>query len=332
LQNRILRSPLSLVFAALALMMAAPLRAQVTIPMAALKGPSGIALVGLFEEPPRLAEGLVEMSALPSADLMAAAILGGRVEVAVLPLNMAAKLRASGIPLELGAIIGNGNLSLLTTDPSLKTLADLRGKELDVAGQGATPDFLIQRLLREAGLVPATDLRLAYALPYPEMASAVATGRIATALLPEPFATQARLKNAQERLARPELPLLVAPLDIAALWKASTGMKDYPMTALVFRAGGKLGAEGRARILEAVRASIAAVVKDPKAAGLLVEKNGLGLPAAVATAAIPRCNFVFETPAEARPSIEALLAEFLALAPDSIGGRLPDAAFYGAKN
>jgi NitT/TauT family transport system substrate-binding protein len=287
--------------------------------LAALKGPSGIALVELFEHPPRLSNGdELRTIAVPSADVMAAKFIGGEYAAAVLPINMAAKLRASGIPLVLGAIIGNGMLSLLTSDPKLATLADLRGAELAVAGQGATPEFLIRRLFKDAGLDPDKDLRLAFALSYPDMATAVAAGRIGQALLPEPFATLARMAN----------PSLRTPIDIGALWKKSTGMTDYPMTALVFRSDSKLTKADRTLILEAARASIAAVLRDPEAAGLLVEKNDLGLKAKIAAASIPRCNFVFESPDEARAPIEALLGEFLKVAPASIGGRLPDEAFY----
>ncbi len=296
-----------------------PLSAEGPVTLAALKGPSGIALVELFEKPPLLAQGRTVLPvAVPSADVMAAKVISGEYDVAVLPINMAAKLRASGLPLVLGAVIGNGMLSLLTSDPKLTNLADLRGRELHVAGQGATPDFLIKRLLRDAGLDPDRDLRLAYALPYPDMAAALAAGKIEQALLPEPFATLARMAN----------PSLRSPVDITGLWKKSTGMADYPMTALVWRSDAGLRQEDIRAILAAVRLSIESVAREPARAGLLVEKNELGLKANIATLAIPRCNFVFETPKEARSSIEALLAEFLKLSPTSIGGRLPDEGFY----
>lgn len=317
-----MKSPVSrIALAAAALVLASlPLAAQQGPLVAALKGPSGIALVGLFEKPPRFSDGRVaRMEAVGSADLMVAKLVSGEYQVAVLPLNMAAKLRRSGIDLRLGAIIGDGMLSFLTNDASIKGLADLRDKRVDVAGQGATPEFLFRRILKDGGLDPAKDLNLSFALSYPDMASALASGGISSAVLPEPFATMALLKN----------PKLRSPLDLRALWKASTGMEDYPMTALVFRGDAGLSAADQRLLLDAARDSIAAVVKDPKAAGPLVEAQGLGLPAAVASAAIPRCNFVYREAAEARPAVEALLREFLAAAPASIGGALPDEGFYG---
>jgi NitT/TauT family transport system substrate-binding protein len=260
----------------------------------------------------------LKIVAVPSADMMAAKVISGEYAGAVLPVNLAAKLRASGLPIALGAVIGNGMLSLLTTDATFESLAGLKGKELNVAGQGATPEFLIRRLLKDSGMDPEKDLHLAFALPYPEMAAALAGGKISYALLPEPFVTLARMAN----------PALRSPVDIRALWQKSTGMQDYPMTVIVFRTDGSITEADARAILEAVHESIDFVERDHKKAAAFVEKNDLGLKAGVAEAAIPRSNYVFIRPRDARASIESLLQEFLKVSPAGIGGRLPDDYFY----
>jgi len=308
---------LSLVLAALPLAAAEP-----EILVGALKGPSGIGMALLFDAPPLSPEGgSIRPVAVPSADLMVAKLISGEYSAGVLPVNMAAKLYAAGVPIKLAAIVGEGMLSFLSADASVASLADLKGATVNVAGQGATPDYLFRKLLKEAGLDPDKDLRLDYSLPYAEAATALAAGRIRFALLPEPFTTLALSAN----------PGLRRSLDLGALWTASTGQASYPMTAFVVSsklAASKPGAV--AAILRAYEASIAAVKADPKAAGALVERHDLGLKAAVAEKAIPRSAFVYLPAAEARPSVEALLSVFLATAPASVGGKLPDAGFYGA--
>ncbi len=295
-----------------------------TLVLGALKGPSGIGLVRLFESPPTLPEGLsLQPLAVGSADLMAAKVISGEYDVAVLPVNMAAKLYSAGIGIRLVAIIGNGMVSFLTSDPSIAGLADLRGKEVAVAGQGATPDFLLRHLLKAAGLDPDRDLHLSYALPYPEAAAALASGKISCAVLPEPFATLALASN----------PKLKAPFDLGRLWNKSTGQESYPMTALV--TSSRLVRErpaAVAAILAAAKSSLAWVVANPKAAGLLVERHDLGLKAAMAELAIPRTNYIYLPAPEARPGIEALLGVFLETSPASIGGKLPDGTFYASLN
>lgn len=290
-----------------------------TITFAALKGPSGIGMIKLFDSPPIAAGSVVQMVAVPNADLMAAKVISGEYDVAVLPINMAAKLRSAGIPIVLAAVVGDGMVSFLTSDSSIHSLSDLKGKEIYIAGQGATPDFLMQRLLSKAGLNLAKDLHLSYSLPYPEMAAALAGGKIQYAVLPEPFATLALSAN----------PSLTSPLNIDDLWLSATGQASYPMTALIVDS--RLAAdkpEAVRALLFAVASSVEWVTSHPSEAGILVEKHDLGLKAKIAEKAIPRSAYVFEKSKEARPAIEALLTVFLETSPSSIGGRLPDDGFY----
>lgn len=291
-----------------------------SIVVGALKGPSGIGLVKLFDSAPQSPDGsAVQMIAVPSADLMTAKLISGEYDAGVLPVNVAAKLYNAGIGIKLYAIIGDGMVSFLSADESVSSLADLKGKSINVAGQGATPDYVLRKLLKGAGLDPEKDLKLEYALAYPEAAAALASGKIGYAVLPEPFATMAKMQN----------PKLKAVLDLGALWTKETGQKSYPMTALVVSA--KTAAEhpqAVASICKAAAESIAWVVANPADAGVLVEKNELGLKAPIAAKAIPVSAYVFAAAPAARPSIEELLGAFLELSPASIGGKLPDAAFY----
>ncbi|HQO67051.1 MAG TPA: hypothetical protein PLI66_09965, partial [Spirochaetales bacterium] len=72
--------------------LAAPLEPLV-LRVGALKGPSGIGMIGLFENPPALPQAVTTaFEAVPSADAMAAKLLSRELDAAVLPVNMAAKL------------------------------------------------------------------------------------------------------------------------------------------------------------------------------------------------------------------------------------------------
>ncbi len=292
------------------------------IAVGALKGPSGIGMVKLFEAPPIAADGTVlRPIAVGSADLMTAKLISGEYDAGVLPVNVAAKLYSSGLPLKLAAIVGDGMVAFLSADPAAASLADLRGKRVNVAGQGATPDYLFRKLLKGAGVDPERELTLDYSLPYPEAALALASGKIAYAILPEPFATMARLQNAK----------LGSRIDLGALWTEQTGQASYPMTALVVSS--KLARERPVAVralLDAYAASIAWVRANPAEAGALVEKEELGLKAGVAAKAIPLSAYVFTEAVAARPAVEALLKVFLDFAPASVGGSLPDDGFYAA--
>jgi len=284
-----------------------------------LKGPSGVGMIRMFEEPPAIPGYTVRMEALAQADLMAARFIAGEARVGILPVNVAAKIAASGRNVQIAAVTCTGMLSLLTSDPAIRDLDGLRGQTVEVAGHGATPDYVFRRILARAGLDPDRDLTLGYSLAYPEIAQALIAGRVATALLPEPFATMARS-------GRPDLRPVV---DVQEAWVAAGGQGNYPMTALVVDGAFAAASPGAmAAILDSVKASVQWTVAHPAEAGALVEKHDLGLKAQVAAAAIPRSNYVFIPAAEARASVESLFNVFLEFAPASIGGALPQDSFY----
>jgi NitT/TauT family transport system substrate-binding protein len=259
------------------------------------------------------------MEALAQADLVAARLVSGEARVGMLPPNVAAKIASTGKRIQVAAVTGTGMLSLLTSDSSIRRFSDLRGKTIEVAGQGATPDFVFRRILRFRGFNPDTDMRLGYSLAYPEIARSLIAGRVSTALLPEPFATMARI-------GRPDLRLVS---DVQLEWRQAGGAGNYPMTVLVVDAAyARSDPAGVRAILDAVKASSEWVTANPAEAGALVEKHDPGLRAPVVAAAIPRSNYVFIPAAEARPALEALYETFLQFAPESIGGKLPEDSFY----
>jgi NitT/TauT family transport system substrate-binding protein len=290
-----------------------------------LKGSPGVALIRLFEQTPQAAGYEIRVEALAQADLLAALFISGEAKIGILPPNVAAKIASTGRKIQIAAVTGNGMLSLLSADTSVKRIEDLRGKTVEVAGQGATPDFLFRKILLSYGIRPDHDVHLGYALAHAEIAQALIAERIKLALIPEPFATTALAGN----------PRLSVIGNIQEEWRRleqkTTGrsVDNYPMTTLVVDAA--FAAENRIlvnNILDRVKDSIEWVRANPEAAGNLAQKHELGLRAAVLKDAIPKSNYVFIPLPQARPALEALFGAFLEFAPASIGGALPKDDFY----
>jgi NitT/TauT family transport system substrate-binding protein len=231
---------------------------------------------------------------------------------------VAAKIASTGRPLQVAAVTGNGMLSLLSCDSSLKSIEDLRGKTVAVAGQGAVPEYVFRKILLAHGL-KSEDLKLNFSLGYPEIAQSLIAGRVSIALLPEPFATIARQgrKNLQD----------IA--DVQQEWVASGGIANYPMTVLVLNADfAKNNRQAVDAILKAYENSIKMVTSQYAEAGRLVEKHDLGLRSAVVQAAIPKSAYTFIPAARARPALEALFKTLLDFDPASIGAVMPADNFY----
>jgi NitT/TauT family transport system substrate-binding protein len=286
----------------------------------AIKGPSGVGMIRLFENPPQIPGYDVSVKAVGQADIAAAAFIAGEAAVSVLPVNVAAKIASQAKNLQVAAIVGNGMLSLITSDKSVNSIAALKGKTVEVAGRGATPEYVFRRILAANGLNPDTDLAMTFTLAYPEIAQSLIAGRIATALLPEPFATMALMGGNGT---------LRAVGSIEDEWIKAGGKANFPMSALVVNSDfAKANRNAVDRVVTEIKASTEWVVANPALAGQLVEQFELGLKAAVVEAAVPRSNYVFIPAVEARPAIEALLSIFLENDPASIGGALPGENFY----
>lgn len=285
-----------------------------------LKGPSGIGATWLVAQPPQSDNVAFRFILAGSADVVTAKLVSGEIVACVLPVNVAAKLYNSGVPLQALAVVGNGMVRFLTTDPSISTIRDIAGKEVQIAGQKATPDYLFRFLADKAGLSAGKEYTVSYNLQYPETALALATGKIKSAILPEPFATQARQLSSDIR----------EPFDLGLLWTKASGRADYPMSIFVVSAKFKAAYPEAVRSLyEAYNSSISKTLSEPAATALKAESLDLGTKAAIAQQAIPRSAYTFVDARFSRPEIEAMLSLFLAFDPQSIGGRLPDEQFFG---
>ncbi|MDR0474321.1 MAG: ABC transporter substrate-binding protein [Treponema sp.] len=284
----------------------------------AIKGSPGLCMLPMFEAPPQIQGFDLRLEALSQADLAAAKFISGEAKIGILPPNIAAKIAASGINIQAAAVTGEGMLSLLSLDPAIRSINDLKGKKVDAAGAGATPDYVLRRLLLNRGLEPDADVQISFALAHPEIVQSLIAGRISTALLPEPFASMALGASSSIRQIG----------DVQDEWEKAYGSL-YPMT--LFAVDGDFAAsnhEAMAVILKSLEDSIQWTVSNPQAAGELAEKHGMGISAAAAVAAIPRSNYVFIPAALARPSLESLFRIFLEFSPQSIGNALPEDSFY----
>jgi NitT/TauT family transport system substrate-binding protein len=292
-----------------------------------LNGPTSIPAAYLYENPPDLGgvETSFDLFASPLAELPK--LLKNELDIGFLPANAAAKVyvKNNGSLIALG-ISGNGNLSLLTTNPDSNSFSGLRGKTVSVAGQGATPEYIFRYLLAQQKLKVGDGpdaVGIDFSIPASELAAALLSGKIQYALLPEPFATVALMKSSQVHQV----------VDIQAAYSSFQGQgSSYPLTLLVCTASYlKDNPEIVAQFIEEYKKATAWTVSDPVQAGALVQKYTLGLMAPVAARSIPKGAYVWIDATAGRSSIEKLFDIYLTFAPEAIGGSLPDTGFYYKK-
>ena len=97
---------------------------------------------------------------------------------------------------------------------------------------------------------------------------------------------------------------------------------------IVRRAYAQEHPEALAQFMADYAASVEMVNADVSGAAQLVQKHGILPKAAVAERAIPNCHIVFITGEAIRAQIEPLYQLLYDANPASVGGAMPDDAFY----
>ncbi|MDD4776442.1 MAG: ABC transporter substrate-binding protein [Syntrophomonas sp.] len=296
----------------------------ISFKVAVLRGPTALGMVKMLDSPPNLgidttAEYVIEQS----PDTLSAKLLTGEIAVAAIPTNLAAKLFNKGVNYQLAAMNTWGVLYVVTNDESVKSWPDLKGQQIDNSGQGAATDVVLRYLLAKNGIDPNKDVIIKYVPTPAEQAQLAIAGRSKITVLPEPWVSTVLRDNKDLKIA----------LDMQQEWTRIHGADvPFAQTCLVVNADFAVKHPAVVgKFLDEYAASIAWVNQNPAAAGEMIKKQDIGIPAEVAASAIPRCNLRYMDAVDAKPAIEKYLQVLLDFSPDSIGGKLPDAQFYYQK-
>lgn len=295
----------------------------VSFKVAVLRGPTALGAIRLMEDNPSFGDGVTaSFAVLDSPDQATAKLLSGEVNMAALPTNLAVTLYNKGVPLQLAAVSSWGVLYVVGNGVTVNSISDLKSQKIFVVGRGTTPDLVLRYLLKGDGIDPDQDVMLDYTMDQVGVAQSLIAGRIKLAVLPEPWVTQALMGSSSVKVV----------LDLQQEWGRVQGSNALAMTCLVVKKdllSSRPDAVGK--FLDGYANSIDWVNNHPADAGLLAEKQGVGMKAAVAERAIPRCNLRYESAAASKQAVAGFLKVLYDFEPRGIGGKLPDDGFYYQK-
>lgn len=291
---------------------------KVDIAIGTLKGPTGMGMVGLMDQAD---QGTSKMNytfeILSTPDEMVGKVVSGEVDIAAVPTNMALLLnnKTEG-KLQLAAINTLGVLYVLENGESIQSIQDLAGKTIHLSGKGASPDYVLQYLIKESGVENVT---IDYSLEHADLAAAMAAGDVSIGLLPEPFVTTALMNQPELRVA----------LDLTKEWEQIEDNGTLAMGVIVAqKAFVEAHPEAFETFLEEYKASVSFVNAEQEKASALIEQYGILPKAAVAKKAIKGSNIVFMEAQEGKATLEQFYKILFDFNPKSIGGKLADESFY----
>ena len=293
----------------------------VTAKVAALKGPTSMGMVKMMADQKDAKEKNYEFTIGSSPDEIAPKFLKGEFDIVALPSNLASILyNKSQGKVQVLAINTLGILYLMENGDTVKSVGDLKGRTIYSSGKGAVPEYAFNYILKANGLNPDTDLRIEYKSEHTEALAALFNDKSSLAVLPQPFATVASLKNKGLRPA----------LDLTKEWdKASKNAKSTMITGVVVvnKDFAAKYPEKIKKFMADYKASIDYTNTNVDDAAKLIEENNI-VPAAVAKKAIPQCNITYIDGSDMKDKLSGYLQVLFEANPKSIGGKIPADDFY----
>ena len=283
-----------------------------------LNGTTGFGMANLMDAAAK-GEALQEYNFTVETDAsnIVAALANGSVDIAALPTNAAAAVynKTQG-KVQVLALNTLGVLYLVTDGSvQVESVADLAGQTVYAPAQN--PSFIFQHIVDANGVENVT-IDNTYAQPA-DLNTAVASGEVAIAVLPEPMVTVAKSKN----------PDLQVALDLTAEWDKVSQPGSLVQGCVVVRKD--FAAENATAVntfLDEYCVSIEALTKDVEGTAAKIEATGIFAKAAVAAKAIPNCNVCFIAGDEMQEALSQFLTIMHSVAPASVGGSIPGEDFY----
>lgn len=288
-----------------------------------LKGPTTMGLVRLMEDAENgVSANNYEFTMVTAADELTGLVANGSVDIALLPANVASVLyHKTGGKISVIDINTLGVLYLVSGDTSVSSVKQLAGKTVYLPGKGTTPEYVLRYLIHASGLTDS-DVTLEFKSEAAEVASVLAEDPDAVGLLPQPFVTAALAQNDS----------LSVILDLTKAWDElqQEGSGSRLVTGVTIVNNDFLAAHKELvdTFLTEHEASILYANQEPDAAAALIEKAGIVAKAAIAKKALPACNLSYLDGSEMKAALNGYLSVLLEQEPKSVGGSLPDDAFY----
>ena len=264
---------------------------------------------------------LVIITLASAADEVSAKIINKEADIVAAPTNLAAVLykKTEGQVVMLAANT-LGNLYIVTKNAEISSIADLKGKTIYSSGQGASPEYVLNFLLKENGIDPEKDVEIIYKSEHAEVAPVFASEESVIALLPEPFVTNMLLKNSDLKVS----------VNITEEW-SKVSDSELVMGCLIARKDfADQNPAAVEKFLKEYEESANYAVTNVTETAELSEKYGI-MAKNVAEIALPNCNIVYIDGDKMESYLGAYFEVLFNANPQSVGGSIPDEKLYYKK-
>ncbi len=268
----------------------------------------------------------VEFRLWQNPDELRAILLKKEAHIVAIPTNVAANLYNKGQDIKLLNVPIWGILEIITRDKNIKTINDLKGKEIVVPFRADMPDIILQAIIKKAEFNPKKDFKISYAPTPPDAMQMLILRRADNVLLAEPATSMAMRKTGSFPVSL-IAPMIYRGINLQKEWgRLYQGEPKIPQAGLAVV--GNLDANIVKRFEEEYTKSLEWYKTHPKEAGELVAKNIEFFKAEAVADSIPNVQLEAKSAIESQKELEEFFKVLLEIEPKLIGGKMPDSGLY----
>jgi len=258
---------------------------------------------------------------ISDATQISAGIIGGSIDIAAVPTNLASTLyKKTNGGVQVLAINTLGVLYLIEKGNTVTDIASLKGKTVYVPGQGTNPEYILKYIIENNNMKVGEDVIFDYTYNSPDaLSTAVAGGLVDIALLPEPKVTVVKAQNKELRTA----------IDLTAEWDKVASEGSLVQGCII----------ARKEFVDAHKVEINAFLDEYKASVEYIDTNlddaaekiaaaGILPKAQIAKAAIPNCNIIYAEGSAMKTALAEFYKILYSVEPKAIGGAIPADGLY----
>ena len=245
----------------------------------------------------------------------------GDYDIIHCPSNVGAILYNNSDLKEDAVAIDIGNLGLLyvmTTDPTVKSMQDLQGRNVYSIGEGGPPEYTMGYLLEQEGL---DNVNMSFKSTPFEVLNLLQDEENSIALLPQPFVEVAKLL----------VPGIYTPIDITEEWDSlnlESGAESVTTITIVRKSFLEEHEQAVIEYLNMCKSSVDYCLTNPKEAAAWTDEFETFLNSEVAEAAMPYVNMCAITGNEMKEKLSGFLQIMYDYNRDAVGGAMPGDDFY----
>ncbi len=297
---------------------------SVDMSVAYMTGPTGIGMAKLnADSDAKLTANNYTFTVAAAATDILPKFIKGEINIASVPTNVAATLynneKING-KVRMLAVNTYGVLSILEKGETIKSIADLKGKTIYSTGKGQNPEYILNYILNENGINPATDVTINF-VSSDDLKAKLISGEAEIAMAPEPLATAVMVQNQS----------LNRVLSINDEWSKVSDTDLMMGCVIALDSFVEANPKAVEKFLEEYESSIKYATSNIDEVATYCETYGIAPKAAIAKKSIPICNLCYVTGEEMKTNVNGYFNVLFNADPKSIGGKLPaDDLYYKA--